>query len=163
MPAKKEKIKFNCTHCGKGFEVHLSQSKVGKMGKFCSKNCMEMHRRHGTTLVCLKCGKEFYRRFGEQVKNTEGKTFCSRDCHFSFKHEKMKRTTYVKVDARHYHRTVAEEILGRPLKKGEIVHHKNGDAHDNRKSNIMILNSQRDHAIIHFSKHKQVEAQEVTK
>ncbi len=47
------------------------------------------------------------------------------------------------------HRHVAEMKLGRKLKKGEVVHHKNRNKLDNRRSNIWVFESQHKHHLVH--------------
>lgn len=62
---------------------------------------------------------------------------------------KGKCVTYTKRYGVHEHRIVAEEMLGRKLKVGEVVHHKDGNKRNNNPSNIMIFASQSEHAKFH--------------
>src|SRR5438552_10076961 len=47
------------------------------------------------------------------------------------------------------HRLVAEKKIGRRLRTGEIVHHKNGVKHDNRPVNLEVFGSSADHRVHH--------------
>lgn len=49
------------------------------------------------------------------------------------------------------HRVVAMEILGRPLKDNEIAHHKDLNKQNNAKSNIKIVQTNREHFFEHRS------------
>ncbi len=56
---------------------------------------------------------------------------------------------YVKFNGRHLHRVLAEQLLGRLLLPGEIVHHKDGNKRNNMPGNLEILPSQSAHAKAH--------------
>jgi hypothetical protein len=59
------------------------------------------------------------------------------------------------ADVRGYayeHRLVAEQKLGRPLRKGEIPHHINGVKTDNRPENIEVVESRFAHHVKHRRK-----------
>jgi hypothetical protein len=47
------------------------------------------------------------------------------------------------------HVRIAEEVLGRPLPLGAVVHHSNEDRSDNRKENLVICPSRAYHNLLH--------------
>ena len=56
---------------------------------------------------------------------------------------------YTKVNGVHKHRVVMETILGRPLKPGEVVHHKDGNKRNNEPENLEAM-SRADHIREHL-------------
>ena len=128
--------------------------------------------------TCEACGKEFYRYKYEILKHT----FCSRECSrgylsrkmtamnqdlnpsrmreetkekISRKHKEIKSRSsdsYEKTHGRHTHRVIVEQILGRPLAPGEVVHHIDGNKQNNNPDNLMVLQNQALHAALHGMK-----------
>ena len=60
-----------------------------------------------------------------------------------------KRTTYKKFNNRLEHRVVAEQMLGRKLRPGEVVHHIDGNRQNNTPSNLMVFKNSSEHLKYH--------------
>ncbi len=135
-----------------------------------------MPPKNGKWYTCPICGKEFYR--AECFAKRSQIQYCSRECFKAVSSPRMTkmneelnptrmteatkeqlrkahtlpveiRKSYPKNHGRHEHRIVAEQMLGRPLRKGEVVHHINRDKQDNRPENLMVFPSQAAHAKWH--------------
>jgi hypothetical protein len=51
------------------------------------------------------------------------------------------------------HRTVAENMIGGPIGKGRVVHHKDGNKSNFRKGNLLVM-SRSEHSSLHAKKKK---------
>lgn len=110
------------------------------------------------TLFCVVCGEPFS-VIPSRVE--KGAKYCNYKCHQIGEGRKggavraeQKKTAsegkaYTKTKGRHTHRRVAEKKLGRPLEKGEIVHHKDGDKLNNSPDNLEVM-TQSDHVREHI-------------
>lgn len=133
-------IEVKCEKCGKAIQRNPSQisNRV-----FCSRECSrefrsERMRRYNQTRNPMNTSEGWTeeKRMEVSAREKRNKGPCKRD-------------TYKKSGGKHEHRAVAERMLGRKLKRGEVVHHINGDKHDNRPENLMVFASQKEHAEYH--------------
>ena len=53
-------------------------------------------------------------------------------------------------EKKHIHVRIAETVLGKSLPVGAVVHHINGDGHDNRNINLVICKDQAYHMLLHI-------------
>lgn len=144
---------YRCDMCGKFFKRLECRTK-GKKHLFCSRQC--------------------FADFSNKTKNPERylelKDYTKMAANFSKLAKKLNPTrmtpeirekirlshlgagkgeSYEKTYGRHSHRVVAEQVLGRPLRDGEVVHHKDGNPRNNNPNNLQVFPSQKEHAEFH--------------
>lgn len=88
------------------------------------------------------------RRYGDPDYVTPQWVMIFRNREAQAKTKKAKPSSYLKFYGRHEHRVVAEQMLARALRKGEIVHHKDGNKHNNAPENLEVM-TQSEHIAEH--------------
>ena len=144
-----------CSWCGASVTRYPSQF-AGKKHIFCSRECMHSFENKSKNpngyMKDFSKGAAFFRAHAAEFN----KVRMTPEVRAKLRQARMdtgEGKTYSKYYGRHTHRVVAEQILGRPLLPGEVVHHIDGDKRNNAPENLMVFKSQREHAAWH-AKHR---------
>lgn len=124
-------MKKNCKNCGDSFEANK------EVQIFCSRSC-SIKFRSKTTGFCIK--QPFPDSYISYYVDACGKIRRK----MKFKEHPNSLHGWVT-----YSRWVIEKNLGRFLKKGEIVHHIDGNTLNDDPKNLLLLSSRKDHSLIH--------------
>lgn len=144
---------YACNWCGKNFE-RLECCMKGKKHAFCSRQCLAAFSNKSKNPVgylSLKSYDKMAANFSELAKklNPVRMTPEVKQKIRETRIRKYDGKSYSKYFGRHMHRVVAEQILDRPLKPGEVVHHIDGNPRNNAPNNLFVFASQKEHAQHH--------------
>ena len=121
---------------------------IGPLRKCSIEGCDQISR----CVTVHLCGKHYMRiqRYGDPhyVTSDEQRKINCREAALAYK--PARPDVYRKRHNRHEHRVVAEQMLGRPLVKGEIVHLIDGNKHNNAPENLQVM-TQADHLRMHHA------------
>lgn len=154
------RVNYKCCWCGKTVQRYPSQLK-GKDMIFCSRECLAKFRSKKYNPENRPITRHPHLSDYNRAHNAERMTPEVREKISQTMIDTGTKDTYRKRHGRHEHRSVAEQILKRPLRKGEVVHHINRDKKDNRPENLMVFESQAEHARWHKQHDTEVRPNEV--
>ena len=119
---------------------------------------------------CKTCGKEFH-----PWSSNPNASFCSRACRnpkgfgSNSDHPYWKGSSSLTRDGveitlgqgktQVLHRLIAQSVLKRPLREGEVVHHANGNHRDNSLANLVLMKQETHSALHNYIKIPQVKGE----
>jgi len=145
------RIRVNCDWCG--IEIERYPSGV-KKHNFCCRSCLAAYSSRAMNpegYLSLKRYEKISKHMTElnQELNPTRMNFQTRTKLRIARLGTGRKNTYTKTFGVHTHRVVAEQILGRKLLPGEVVHHIDGDKQNNKPENLRVFKCQADHARWH--------------
>jgi len=131
---------------------NLENVKLTRYGNFVKSNKSgERIGRYEYRESCKYCGEPFLTcvKFGKEKSSIYCSSYCCNNdtkqfgrANGRYNHGTYMDNGYVyksfNGERKRIHTIIAKDILGRPLKRNEVVHHINLDKLDNRNSNLMI-------------------------
>lgn len=145
------KLKIECNWCGK--EIYKYPSQI-KKHNFCSRKCLSDFSNKIINPTGYHELKD-YTNMSEHLSELNRKlnpTKMTKEMRAKIRKARLgtgEGKTYTKYYGRHAHRVVAEQKLGRKLKKNEVVHHIDGNRRNNDPDNLMVFSSSSDHMRYH--------------
>lgn len=167
-------VEYDCQWCGRHARRTRSPANLLKPARFCSQRCNGAARRGSGNGIkpnyqfrCTACGRpcSVYRS-----PSAQSPRYCSVQCtglsqrgsaNPSFAGGRVLGSHgYVLIlapghpgaDVRGYvyeHRLVMEQVIGRHLNPGEVIHHRNRIRDDNRAENLQLFASHSEHMKLH--------------
>ena len=141
------KVAVTCEYCS---EIMFRYPSHVKERNFCSKDCKDRH-------VSKKFNPDgYHRKFNAghliELNRKLNPTRMTQQTRVKLRFSRLgtgEGKSYTKTYGVHTHRIVAEQMLGRKLLAGEVVHHIDADRRNNSPDNLMVFASQKEHATFH--------------
>lgn len=146
------KLRIKCDWCGK--QMERTPPRV-KRHNFCCRECLSAYSNKSKNPAGYAELKD-YTNMGNHLSELNRKLNPQRMTREVREKLSMARLgsgdqiSYRKIHGQHEHRAVAEQMLGRPLRKGEVVHHMDGNKRNNSPDNLRVFPSQSEHAKYHI-------------
>lgn len=144
-------VRTTCAWCGK--EIQTYPCKI-KLRNFCSRKCLADFSNKSKNPEKYQELKDYTNISAHMSElnyrlNPSRMNFSTRAKLSVLKRGRGKGKTYAKSFGIHTHRIIAERILGRKLRPGEVVHHIDGNKRNNNPNNLMVFKNQAEHAKWH--------------